>query len=528
MSNTQTLKSRYEKLDGLRKAHLNRARQCSKLTIPHLLPDEGHDHNRELPTPYQGFGAKAVNNLSSKLWLTMLPPGSTFFKLSLSLEVKQEIEQQAGDEYSEANIMSGLATIEEAVMDYIENRGVRTPTFTALRQLVVTGNVCVYVPKKTESHHPWSFHGYGLKVFTLDQYVVVRDSMGNLVDLVIKEEISYAALPEDIKNTLSDEVRKDKTEDDTVQLYTRVLRKDDDSSKFTVTQEVEDTPLEGMGGEYDEDKLPWIVLRWSQDSDYGRGPVEEYLGDLSTLESLSQALVEGSLGSAKVIFLCDPNGLTRPVDLATAKNMDFRYGREEDVKALRIEKANDFATAYQMIQEIERRLSEAFLMHSSVQRDAERVTAEEIRFLAQELEDVLGGVYSLLSQEFQLPLVTLVLNRLQGDKIPRLPKETINPVITTGLEALGRNHEQQKLQHFLADIASVFGPEMASLYINPGEYIQRAAVNQGIKTEGLIRSEEEVQQMLQQQQQQEMAQNSAPQVAGKVTEGLMKQAEGGN
>ena len=37
--------------------------------------------------------------------------------------------------------------------------------------------------------------------------------------------------------------------------------------------------------------------------DYGRGRVEEFLGDLQSLESLTQAITEGSAAAAKVVFL---------------------------------------------------------------------------------------------------------------------------------------------------------------------------------------------------------------------------------
>ena len=43
--------------------------------------------------------------------------------------------------------------------------------------------------------------------------------------------------------------------------------------------------------------------------------------------------------------------------------------------------------------------------------------------MAQELETALGGVYSILSQEFQMPLVKLILNNLQSQgKMPKMPK----------------------------------------------------------------------------------------------------------
>ena len=69
---------------------------------------------------------------------------------------------------------------------------------------------------------------------------------------------------------------------------------------------------------------------------------------------------------------------------------------------------------------IQDRLSQAFLLNSSVQRNAERVTAEEIKFVASELESTLGGIYGVLTQEFQQPLLKLIMNKMK--KLKKLSK----------------------------------------------------------------------------------------------------------
>jgi hypothetical protein len=40
---------------------------------------------------------------------------------------------------------------------------------------------------------------------------------------------------------------------------------------------------------------------------YGRSFVDEVIGDLKSLEGLSQALVESAAASAKMVFLVKPN-----------------------------------------------------------------------------------------------------------------------------------------------------------------------------------------------------------------------------
>ena len=89
--------------------------------------------------------------------------------------------------------------------------------------------------------------------------------------------------------------------------------------------------------------------------------------------------------------------------IAQAENTAIIEGNRTDVSVLQMDKFNDFRVAYQAMQGIEERLSQQFMLQSSIQRNGERVTAEEIRYLAGELEDTLSGIYSILSQEFQLP-----------------------------------------------------------------------------------------------------------------------------
>ena len=180
------------------------------------------------------------------------------------------------------------------------------------------------------------------------------------------------------------------------------------------------------------------------------GYVEEYIGDLRSLEALTRAIVEGSAASSKVLFLVRPNGTTKQATLAQAPNGAIVQGDANDVTTLQVQKYNDFRVAQETALRITERLQFAFLLNSAVQRNAERVTAEEVRYMAQELETALGGVYSILSQEFQLPLVKLLLARLERTgKMPKMPKDAVKPQIVTGIEALGRGQDLNKLSQFL-------------------------------------------------------------------------------
>jgi len=146
-----------------------------------------------------------------------------------------------------------------------------------------------------------------------------------------------------------------------------------------------------------------------------------------------------------------------------------------------------------------------------VVRNAERVTAEEIRMLSQELETAIGGLYSLLSTELQLPMIKRLMRVMNKDKrLPKLEDKLVNPVIITGVEALGRGNDLQKLDLFLAGATQVVGPQAIAEYISVGEYFKRRATSLGIKTTGLVKTEEEIQAMRQQAQQMQLTEKLGP------------------
>ena len=57
-----TAASRYQQLVTTRDPFLQRARDCSKVTIPSLVPDSNMGDHGHLKTPYQSSGARGVSN----------------------------------------------------------------------------------------------------------------------------------------------------------------------------------------------------------------------------------------------------------------------------------------------------------------------------------------------------------------------------------------------------------------------------------------------------------------------------------
>jgi malic enzyme len=248
--------------------------------------------------------------------------------------------------------------------------------------------------------------------------------------------------------------------------------------------------------------------------DYGRGYIEQYYGDLVSLESLSKSIVEAAAASAKVLFMVNPVGTTRPKKLAQSPNGAIVEGNAGDVTVLQVNKAADLSVALQTMGQINERLSYAFLLTEASIRNAERVTAEEVRLVTQSIERQLGGIYSLLSQEFQLPLVQRIMDRLiKTKKMPKINKDFITPTIVTGIDALGRGNDLNRLDIYLQGIAQILGPGGLQQYIDFREYMNRRAAALGIDTAGLVKSEEQIAQEQQMAMQQQLLQQMGPQAA---------------
>ena len=490
--------SEYSMLETDRNGYLNRARECSELTIPTLVPPDGHGSHTKYVTPFQSIGARGVNNLASRLLLALFPANTAFFRLALEEQVLAELSS----EKEKTEFEKALAKVERVINKEFSIKAVRVAVFEALKHLIVAGNVLLHVRPDG-----------GVKVFHLDKYVVRRDGNSDVLDIIVKETFTPETVPEIVKQMLVkmgiEHDGRDYHEKE-VEIYTHVFR---NGKKWGVYQEVNGEVIPGSEGSYPLDNCPWIPLRFIRvdGCDYGRGHVEEYLGDLRSLESLTQSIVEGSAASAKVLFLLNPGGYTQKRSLE-APNGSVVSGSDTDISVLQVQKHADFNVAMQVAKEVSDRLSYAFLLNSSVQRSGERVTATEIEKMTAELESQVSGLYSLLSQELQLPLVKQYMRQLsKARKIPSLPKDTVQPIIITGVEALGRGNDLSKLDMLIQGIAQ-FGPEMLMQYMNMSDYIARRATALGIDTEGLIKSEEQLAKEKQQQQMMAMAQQLGPEV----------------
>lgn len=454
-------KESFDNLDSDRSSTLDRAENCAKVTIPYLFMEDSSSANDDLTTGYaQGFGAKLVNHLTGKFALSILPPSQSFYRLSAGIEAMETLTQ--GNEDAKQQIEIILAQTEDGIMRYINNTKFRKSLYPALRLAMVTGESLV--EKLDDDKY---------KVHNLRNYVVRRDASGNLLEIVIRETIDYNALDDELKSGIDvpsdDEILE-------VDLYTKVYQ--DTDGKIQMFQEIEGTKFNESTLKKFTDRF--INVRWNNvdGEDYARSFVEEHYESFVNLEKQMKVLVENAVVSSKTVFTVNPNGMTRLKDYTSAKNGDVISGNETDIGTIKVNKGNDLQITLQLVQDLKRELAESFLMSSAGIRDAERVTAHEVQLVASELEASFGGIYTSIASDIQMPLVENAMSALKIDGI-----EDIDVIITSGVEALGRNVEQAKTMRMIQDLgalAQLIGQDKIAQSLNPSAIINSIINNSGV------------------------------------------------
>lgn len=508
---------RYKALESDRDYYLGRARTAARLTVPYLIPlndDSSGRENNTFPLPWNGIGARGVHNLASRLLLALLPPTETFFRFTIDevkmVEAESQMaaagasEEEIGKSKSEFEI--GLAKLERMVLRSIEASNDRVAVHEMLLHLIVGGNVLGYIAKD------------GLKAFQLNRYVCQRDLMGNPLEAIVCEQLSYESLPEKVQEMLDEAdgevvgiVDDDGDEtpqyERTVRLYTHITWR---NGKVTWYQEVKGQEIEGSRFSRPAAESPWLLLRMYRidGSSYSPGYVEAAcIADLQTAEALSQAIAEGSLVSAQVKHLVKPSSIVNPKKLAEAPNGAYLPGNPDDVFTIQVNKAADLNVAAQGLARIEARLAQAFMLADV--RDSERTTAEEVRLQALQIENSLGSIYAILTTEFQQPYVKRKLSILmEGGKLPKLPEGLVEPVVSVGLAAVGRGNDLEKTARFMQILQQTLGPDGVATYVMPSELIRRLAGAMGMDIIGLVKTDEQLAQEQQAQQQMAMAQQA--------------------
>ena len=492
-----------------RQNFIDRAREAALLTLPQLFPPEGSDSNTKYPTPYQSLGAKGVNNLANKIVLSLFPPGQAFFKLGLS-----PADLKAAGK-SEGVVKEAMYILERAIVNEMEVSSLRPALVNLLKQDIIGGSCVIYIPERGRP-----------EIFNMKDFGVKRDKQGNVIKMVIKQPKNFQSLPREIRKSLKDIPEDCMQGKKDLEMYTCIVKVDEDT--YNVWQEIHKQRIKDTEGTYKKDNLPYVFVPFVDNGeDYGRSYVEDFIGDLQSYEGLRQSLLEGAAESARIVYLLKPGSTLSAKKLQNARSGDVLQGNLDDVGTLQADKRLDMSVTQKEADTLRSELSITFLLDSAVRRNAERVTAEEIRQVSQELEVALGGIYSTLSVTLQTPLVKLYMNRLiEQKKLNPVLKNSLELEITTGSSALGRGTDFQTLTTFITTLTGMAQQAQAvGNFINMEELIKRLAYSLDINTATLVTTQEDRAAAAQAEQEAAIQQEAAPKVIEQQVKAQTEQQE---
>lgn len=494
----QSHKSLFEKYKDMNV--ITKVTQYSKWTLPQLMADMflNIDAGQQvLERDYQEIGALLTNNLASKLAGLLFPSNRPFFKVEASENVLNAAKRKGVDD---SELQAGLAKMETDSCQQLFVNGSYAQQVQLMKHLIVTGNALYYRDPK----------GKRTIVYGMHQYVVRRDGNGTVLDTILRESSYFDALPPEVQNALRIKHAgkyNGQNPDQRVDSYIRISRKVTDSGivQYEATQEVDDVPV-GEAGKWPAHLCPWQPVTWTllTGEHYGRGLVEDYAGGFARLSDLSQSLALYQISAMKVLNLVRSGAGADIDELAGAESGEYVQGDPDCIQTFEGGDAKKIAEVSAQIEAVFGRLARAF-MYKANTRDAERVTAEELRQDAMEAENTLGGVYSVLAESIQVPLAHILLLEVNPGSLEGIISKDLKLNIIAGIQALGRAADVQNLLLAAQEIANIV-PALVSAdqRIDPAKVADMIYAGRSIDTSILFKDKKqqaEEQQALQQQQQ---------------------------
>lgn len=462
---------------------VNRLEQYAYWTLPYLMAD-----SREISSTgrviverdFQEAGALLVNSLSAKLARLLFPMQYPFFRAIATDKLMKYAERRG---ISEGDLEERFATLEMKAKSRLFVNAGYASIILLLKYLIITGNALV---------HRDSYNGKTI-VWGPNRFASKRDGTGELLDVVLQEFTTVEALPPDLQDALrrANKAKYSRPEQ-AVEKYTRICRGYKNQVEgFYVTVEVDTIPV-GDAGWYPKNLCPWMCPTWTliPGEHMGRSLVEDYAGGFAKLSSLSEAAALYGIEMTRVLHLVGAGSNADIDDLTNAESGQYVRGDHSLVKAYEAGDADKAKQVQAQIEEVFMRLSRAF-MYTAQARQAERVTAYELKREAEEAEASLGGAISTLSGSLQIPLAYLLISEVSESAMTGVMLGELSPDIIAGIDALGRSADVQNLIMASQEIGAILPVYQLDKRVNPQRVVDIVLSGRSIKKSDLFYTPEE-------------------------------------
>lgn len=413
-----SIASRYETMTGDREWPLARSREAAAYTLPWVCPDDDHvTRNSDDPIKYaanQAVGGRLTQGLVAQIVQLLLPYQASLFTYNVAPKYQGNTSRLSRQQREAFETM--LRTRAEAICNLIHsqsaapNRGRRSGTVLAattalVAQKLITGNAC------------WRIDDEGaITVFPLANWVVHRDSMGDILCLIVKERINPLELSQEQQAAIAankpgewkDLQAKDSAYDRLRDVYHK-MEWDTTSQRWRVTSECMGVQIADM-----TDPTPpyWCSAdNLMPGEHYGNSLVGIALPDLRTIDELTIAMRDHAAMAAFCVMAVDYQSSANEARLKALQpreitRLSVRGGQVDDVALFSPTNVPSFQVSKDSLDRTVQAMSQFFLEPGGMVRESERTTALEVaRVTLQQLQNSLGVLIQTLTEQYSPHLV---------------------------------------------------------------------------------------------------------------------------
>jgi len=462
---------------------IERSEAYARWTLAGILrvDREEYQSNQEQTKGSVMMGAKWVNHLANRIVDVLFPLSRPFFTVAPTPETQRALEQENGEENAaiiKDQIRDATSKIEQEAIRNLRLVEYRPVAIEACKHLIITGNVLLRrMPSGKRVLYP------------IDRYGIRRDIEGNPIEAVTydkKKLCTFTPAQQEVIKAIHPKVRPT----DKLELLSHYRLASD--GRWVFRQEVEGVPM-GRQKKFAAKDFDLLPLVWNLPSGfhYATGLVEDNSTTFHKIDVTTEALTDLIAIAADIKFFVKP-GSPLGLQLRELNNSPrgaYFSGNGEDITVPEVGIRGDLETIAGILSKWENDLSSVFLM--SAVRDAERVTAEEVRMVARELESAFGGLYSQLALAWQQKEADYSLSSMD---VGALLGKDFEVLVTTGLESLSREGQIDNLRLAISDLQLLENvPDELRGVFNPLRTAKFLFTNRGVALIDFLNTPEEMQ-----------------------------------
>ena len=461
---------------------IDRSESFSRWTVAAVMPADGNDKVEQQHGNVH-VGASLVNHLANKIVDVLFPVSRPFFTVAMTPEAQLQIEQEIGEDNAgvmQEQVRDATSRLEKVAMRNLKLTAYRPTAILVCKHLIVTGNALLRRMPDGER-----------VLYPVNRYGVRRDILGAEIETVLCDKKTFSTFSKETQNMIL-AVHGGTKPDDVIELLTHYKR---EGKRWAIRQEAEGVGIGDVLYQNDED-YDLLILDWTlhPGEHYGRGLVEDHAATFHNIDVTNEAIIDLMAIIADIKFFVRP-GSPLSHDLAAlnaAPRGTYWPGNAEDISIPEMRARGDLSTMIEVVARWEAELSQAFL--KSTVRDAERVTAQEIRMVANELESAFGGLYSQLAMSWQQKEADYAISKVDFNKEVGALGDMFEVVVTTGLESLSREGQIDNLRLAIGDLQMMdVVPDDIKGAIHPLRFAKFVFTNRSVDLKAFLNTQEEMQ-----------------------------------